>query len=291
MFQETESYRWWENYLVRYLMPSIAGVAIVSWLSKLAPRDFREALFLGSQVAQFDPATLTLLILYGNLFCYVASYPILGFHVTRVLDFNGSTWEPSKLDGYIWTIIIGVFAMGIAEVRFLLPGHAPIFLMLTFGIVVCFSVIQLLRIKESFQYRKIKGLKEESSQLYGFIYSLSYRRGVVEQTKMDTARTQQEGEKEQVDRTEKTSEIYRRKREIMDTYRHMREHGNSAFIFVLQITLAALCYCIVTSNFGTGTQMLSCIGVLLVIWALPSVFIHCVGQAVERRFSHYDRRI
>jgi hypothetical protein len=25
--------RWWENYAVRYLMPSVAGVAIVKWIS------------------------------------------------------------------------------------------------------------------------------------------------------------------------------------------------------------------------------------------------------------------
>jgi len=30
MSNENGTYRWWENYLVRYLMPSIAGAAIVN---------------------------------------------------------------------------------------------------------------------------------------------------------------------------------------------------------------------------------------------------------------------
>src|SRR5688572_24961992 len=89
--------RWWENYLVRYLMPSIAGVVIVSWLSDVAGRDFKELLWIPTQAADLNGVRLILLFLYGNLFCYIASYPILCFHATRVLEIRGTNVPSSPL--------------------------------------------------------------------------------------------------------------------------------------------------------------------------------------------------
>ena len=53
--------RWWENYLVRYLMPSIAGIAIVSWLSYVAEPGFIKVLFfgLGEQVRSGSGLAMT----------------------------------------------------------------------------------------------------------------------------------------------------------------------------------------------------------------------------------------
>ena len=76
MTTESGTTRWWENYLPRYLMPSIAGIAIVNWLCSYADGAFRSLLGLPSAGTQIDAASLTLLFLYGNLFCYIASYPV-----------------------------------------------------------------------------------------------------------------------------------------------------------------------------------------------------------------------
>ena len=38
--------RWWESYLVRYFMPSIAGVAIVIWLGDIAGKQFSRTMIL-----------------------------------------------------------------------------------------------------------------------------------------------------------------------------------------------------------------------------------------------------
>jgi hypothetical protein len=73
MSQEYGTTRWWENYLVRYLMPSIAGVAIVNWLCSYAGNGLRSLLLLPTAGERLDATSLTLLFLYGNLFCYVAS--------------------------------------------------------------------------------------------------------------------------------------------------------------------------------------------------------------------------
>jgi len=77
----------------------------------------------------------------------------------------------------------------------------------------------------------------------------------------------------------------------MDTYRHLREHGNSAFIFLLELGLTALVYCVIANSERSAPEQLGMIAVLLAIWAVPSVLVHLIAQHLERRFSHYDRRL
>jgi hypothetical protein len=77
----------------------------------------------------------------------------------------------------------------------------------------------------------------------------------------------------------------------MDTYRHLREHGNSAFIFLLELGLAALVYSLIAKSDKSAPEQLGVIAVFLAIWAVPAVFVHLIGQHLERRFSHYDRRL
>src|SRR4051812_36415777 len=107
MSAESGTTRWWENYLPRYLMPSIAGVAIVNWLTSYVGDGLRMMLSLPPIGQSVDGASLTLLFLYGNLFCYIASYPVLVFHATRVIDFRKGRWPGRPLsDGYLGTVIL-----------------------------------------------------------------------------------------------------------------------------------------------------------------------------------------
>src|SRR5258708_13964749 len=101
MSTEYGTTRWWEYYAVRYLMPSIAGVVIVNWLCAHSGTELRLLLSLPKYGERFDAASLTLLFLYGNLFCYVASYPVLVFHATRLLDFVDDKVPTRLSDGYL----------------------------------------------------------------------------------------------------------------------------------------------------------------------------------------------
>ena len=74
----------------------------------------------------------------------------------------------------------------------------------------------------------------------------------------------------------------------METYRHMREHGNSGFILLLELTLAGLAYWIVDNNELSKYEKLSAVGILFALWAFPAAFVHILAQHLERRFSHYD---
>ena len=77
----------------------------------------------------------------------------------------------------------------------------------------------------------------------------------------------------------------------MDTYRHLREHGNSAFIFLLELVLATLAYGVIARPGQSPSHALSAIGLLFAIWATPSVFVHLLAQHLERRFSRYDQKL
>lgn len=296
--------RWWENYAVRYLMPSVAGMAIVKWIcwhgcDKLIP-----LLNLPLEVREpgvgFETASLILLFLYGNLFCYVASYPILVFHATRVIDFADDKWKHHRwlLDGYIATVLLGCFALFAA--RCLGDHRRRVALALTVLFAICqgWRVYHVLANSNRIRIRGSHGIdgddKKKETLLYGYTRSIAVRRGQREETIETDTRpviiTDAETEDYDDDRTVRTLGERVSHKEYIETYKHLREHGNSAFIFVLELVLATLVYC-VTIPSECATKQLSAIGLLFAIWALPAVSAHLMGQYLERRFSHFERRL
>lgn len=289
MSNESGQNRWWENYLVRYLMPSIAGVAIVSWICSYAGDGFRKLLFLPTSTAPLDTPTLTLMFLYGNLFCYIASYPILIFHVTRVMDFTDGRWPSDHpLDGYFACLILLLVIL----IRFHDPDLNRRFWT---GIVLAgfMSVIQIARLFiVLFPRIHVRGLDGTVSPAFGFAYALARRRGIPKEiekkrsiTSTDEVYVDVEGEEVKAER------IIEWRRELISSYRHLREHGNSGFIFMFELALAALASFVVTKPGQTPQQQLGALGALFTLWSLPVIFVHLLGQHLERRFSKYDQRI
>jgi hypothetical protein len=285
--------RWWEYYAVRYLMPSVAGVAIVKWICSHGDNKLLPLLSL-PPAGGLDTASLILLFLYGNLFCYVASYPVLVFHATRVLDFADDRWTKRfLLDGYIATGILTLFAFLTTLIH-----HQDCRYWAAFLLASMFTVIQVRRVWLVFSTRVIvKGCHGVDGQkggdvtsAYGYSYTLATRRGKpIKTTEVTQATAQPEDYDDDERVTTKLGEVLWHK-DYMDTYRHLREHGNSAFIFLLELALAALLYCITTSEKSADRQ-LSAIGIFFAIWAAPAVSVHLIGQHLERRFSHFDRRV
>ena len=256
-------------------MPSIAGVAIVIWLGDIAGQQFQELLLLPQTTSDINTPRLILLFLYGNLFCYVASYPILSFHATRVLDFTNSTWPSCWLDGYIVTAVI---SLAVLFVSLFLPNEWRY--CLAFLLAIMFSGIQLIRICKGLKPKvPVQGLRNDVSPVFGYAYALAKRRSLQEETKTEALTLSFSNDK-------RRSMQWRR--DLMETYRHMREHGNSGFIFVLELTLAGLAYWIVDNNELSKYEKLSAVGILFALWAFPAAFVHMLAQHLERRFSHYD---
>jgi hypothetical protein len=286
--------RWWENYLVRYLMPSIAGVAIVGWLCAHGGAGFRSLLFLPPAGERLEAPTLTLLFLYGNLFCYVASYPVLVFHVTRVKDFHDGKWPALPLlDGYVMTVLFTISAFLIC-----LFSCNVVRYWCAFGLTAALVIIQLWR--ESlvlFPRITVQGVDGEVCPAFGYAFSLSRTRGIPEQTATVISATSPPSSVPSIifpQENEDQTTMVRRdiwRSDFMETYRHMREHGNSAFMFLAELELAALVYCVITMPSQTPVQQLGNVGTLLALWTIPAMFVHLLGQHLERRFSRFDRRL
>lgn len=291
MTMEYQTNRWWENYLVRYLMPSVAGVVIVSWLCWHAGDQLRSLLLLPAGGKLLDTPSLILLFLYGNLFCYIASYPVLSFHVTRVVDFVDGRWRHSWSDGYLTTIVLAflAFTISISSSGYWCYWYWRSWA--AFVIVVVFALIQLHRIRSALQPRiTVRGLLDTVNPAFGFAYALARRRGIPEENKTTgSPGTEAVGDlvAEEAEEVTKHQRIQWRP-ELIATYRHLREHGNSAFIFLLELALAALVYCVVTKPGETAERELGAIAILFAIWTTPAVFVHLVGQHLERRFSKFD---
>ncbi|SRR5216684_2024459 len=291
MGKESGTTRWWENYLVRYLMPSIAGVAIVGWLCSQGGDELNSLLLLPPHGKPLDATSLTLFFLYGNLFCYIASYPVLVFHATRVIDFSDGKWSAKRLsDGYLTA-----FAFTILAFAFFHLGSADYRFWAAFALALLLAGVQFRRLYLAISSTiQMQGLSGAVSQAFGYTYVLARRRGIPEET--ETSRSSQNANQELDELAEfggavTTSRTIAWRREFIETYRHLREHGNSAFIFLFEIGLAGLVYSVIKKPGQTAAQQMGAIGTLFAIWAVPSVFVHLLGQHFERRFSWYDRRV
>jgi hypothetical protein len=287
--------RWWENYLVRYLMPSIAGMVMVLWLTNDTP--IRGYLLLPPGYSEkLSTSSVVLSFLYGNVFCYVASYPILTFHATRMLDFRdaeGRTRQFAPMP-YMVTFLMGLFLLVYAFFDF----HPHI--LITLSVVILFSGYQVIRIYESmtgFLYFKSWAKSVAASRIYAFVRDLAVVRGVVEKSR----ETDLEEEKRDLDledissaeirKVGSKSRTWRYEKEVVDTYRHMREHGNSAFIFVLVLILGGFCNLLIKELPTNDPQaVFTRLALLFTIWSFPAVCVHFQAQHVERRFSKHPRR-
>lgn len=258
-------------------MPSIAGIAIVSWFCAIDPK-LKEILFFGLKESALDTGALVLLVLYGNLFCYVSSYPILVFHSTRSIDFKGYQWRPCITDGYIATALLLILCVGSGIFFHGVTRIATICLL-----VVIYSGLQVVRIYRSLKPVSIPGWKTRTYLQYFFLVSLSKRRG---RLPIKTTTTN-----EDEDVSETTEEQNKWRQEIVDSYKHMREHGNSAFIFALEITLATICYATIFSLDENGFTELAILAAIFVLWSFPAVLVHFLGQHIERRYAKSDDMI
>lgn len=76
-------------------------------------------------------------------------------------------------------------------------------------------------------------------------------------------------------------------REYVESYRHLREHGNSLFIVLMELLMGLTLYVITQQEpkYGVDKENGSVVylGVYLVVWILPGALIWFAAQGLERR--------
>lgn len=252
--------RWWEFYVVRYAMGTVVGAIVFYLLCKgntiLQPLLFETGTAASSNKGSpvpisLDGSRLTLLAAYGLVYCYIASAPILVFHAGRFL-LRLDTTKSTKAKWIAWCLSLP-FVTSVVSCWYLVATTSNQVTMLVSSV---FFLVCVLWLEGIVVYRTLV----HSIDLYQFYVGLSERR--------------------------KTTDG-----EIVESYRHLREHGNSFFIVFLEIALAIVL-------FGTGMLASKLTGasnattgecvayiVVLVLWILPAVLVWVIATVLERRFA------
>ena len=76
-------------------------------------------------------------------------------------------------------------------------------------------------------------------------------------------------------------------KEITDSYKHLREHGNTALIILLEISLASLLYFSLLFERENKFMDFSIVSIILIIWVFPAALVYFYGHLLERKFSKF----
>jgi hypothetical protein len=232
--------RWWESYLVRYLVGTITGAGIIYWLNVNSTSPLHTIL-IPNMTIQKELSTIYLFLLgaYGFAYCYIASGPMLVIHGTRGAFFDKTLKEVSKviISAIIITCIVAFVFNKFLSISILASA--------TFVFVVALQYIMLLI---SLTINKIY-IKDYYDKL-----------------------TRQRGNKECKDVID----------EYVQSYRHLREHGNAFIILILEIILGFAIYNIPKVIFTNYNYI---VGVIIVIWLIPAGFVWFVGTVLERNMA------
>ena len=241
----------WNYYFLRYFVGTIIGAIIVAfcaknWLNLPIPLQNYFLSKDNGDKSELGGSTITVLLILGFAYCYIASAPGTVFHAVR-----GLFWEkkektkdetPKKFP--FWPFPLASIAFAIIFVLFCFPCSCFCHrFWITFRLVPCISVLifqWLLIFFAFFGHKQIKTFYDE----------LTKRR-----------------EKGLVKKDDKGNKVS----EYVESYRHLREHGNAFEIVFLELALA-----------GTLSLLHGCfLYSFIAIWILPAALCWVVGTRLE----------
>ncbi|MDX8129988.1 hypothetical protein QLH52_22040 [Methylomonas sp. OY6] len=240
--------RWWEFYFVRYFVGTAIGAIVVLFLATADSPVFTSQGELASilktlKPVKFESGYIAVLATMGLTFCYVASAPILVLHAIR-----GSLLKVRDIMN--WTLII-IFTSLVLTVSGALtwtlwsalnvivnPWYSQEF----YAGTAFLSLVSLIFVGQLFLlWMAMSGREQHSFEYYDQLV------------------------KKRADA--KSAGI-----EYVESYRHLREHGNAFFIALLELLLgAALFYSPVSW------------GVVVMLWIFPAAGIWLFGTLLESR--------
>ncbi len=258
--------RWWENYLVRYFLPSIAGVLLLSIIKNINPTGFAAAfpLLEISDATSFNSASLVIWLLSGTLYCYIASYPVLVFHATRPIDFqrksiDSDAYARSMFNPIFWSAVFFAanwwfFAREETQVT-VFEHRLNIFYITTSA----YSALQIYRI--FLAYTKPHKVRSRNHfYYYAYTLKLSLRRAAAQ----------------------KMEHKYQAPiKDAVESYKHLREHGNTAITLFIQIAI----FPIILNALSEPSYPL--IATLIFLWVIPPSILYFTSQMFEFKFSNF----
>jgi hypothetical protein len=241
------SSRWWEFNLVRYFLGTLVGSFIVYLvfnhfvdLFDKADGKYCETFGYLYEIQSFHiKYKIWIFLVFGFVFCYISSAPILVLHATRLRN-NNQSFNYFVKYIILFTIFFAVFVFIVWCVN-KFEKQSEWLIILVIILFSFFQIFQLLRTK-----------KNDTIELYK---KLTENREMMTTINMKSKATEPNGRKTYI-----------------ESYKHLREHGNAFFIVILEIILGLLLY-----QIKTPEMMIACI----LIWILPGSLIWFFGNYLE----------
>jgi hypothetical protein len=201
---------------------------------------------------------LILLAAYGLAYCYIASSPFLVFHAGRFLLKRCNDVASLKSFARWSFVIILAIALLFTVVCLVLfwcrhKGSEDLWRW-----PACLPAVWIWLLQWRVVKRTIKEActtSEGQNVVYRFYKELAKRRGTDEA----------------------------RRGGIVDSYRHLREHGNALSIVVLEIVLGAALMSV--ASVASDDTKLPLLASVLAVWLAPGALVWLVGAFIELRFS------
>lgn len=247
--------RWWEFYGVRYAMGTVVGGIIAyelfdtSTAIKMPFLSMNGGMTLGQVI---------ILAAYGLTYCYIASAPILVFHATRFVFLESRVYKYFKKRLKLIGLAF-IFTNTIMVITLLLKRHPPN--RISEHILVILVLVELLLPLCLFVFYQLllieKSLNAESTNILERYIKLAEKRS-----------------------TDKSG--------FVESYRHLREHGNSFAIVILEIVLGLLLFLFINipvlngqPNYGDGTILFF---LILLLWIMPAAFVWVLSLNLEKEY-------
>jgi hypothetical protein len=246
--------RWWEDYLVRYFTGTLVGTACVFIL-------VTNIFFEGDTAAVskrmfFSPEKdstwlgLIALLLAGGAYCYLASVPITVFHAGRMIREGMNRW--ARIAWYIWWGLSFVIVLG-AALDFTWLRHFPPSKLFvgTLLAICCGPAIWVFCGQLNVLWILKKKQDKPDAPFVAYYRSLVRAR----------------------DQTATSG--------IRESYTHMREHANSVFIVVIELSLLAAFLLLWKLMVDPTLFAVWSLGFLM-LWTSPNVLLWGLANSLER---------
>ena len=244
MSKENNNSRWWDFYLVRYMIGTIVGTIILYLLLY----KFQESNLLGLGITKIlkeliqlkSSVGLIILITGGLAICYISSSPILILHATRLwfLPKDKKDNDLNKNSGNSIPLFTGIsfFILGIllASVIYYFYHISPVTGTISLIILIPFSLFLFFWLSE--QNRDIKGKMK-----YRYFSLVEARENKLI-------------------------------KEYPESYKHLREHGNAFFIVLFEILLGLALF-----QVNKPYEVIA----VLAVWIIPPTLIWFFGNYLE----------
>jgi len=229
-------------------MGTVVGAIIV--YTMCSKNSVLNPLIFETKSGTLDANLLLLLVGYGITFCYVASAPILVLHTSRFAIQAGNVYEKTKLKEYIKWLNVPLliapllylwFDPNFTVCKFVSHEYASdSYFRIFYFTITCILIWA--------QYLAIFYTMENSENLFKFYENLADKRA-------------------------------KAKSDFIDSYKHLREHGNSFLIVFMEILLA-LALETVTPFQNTNAYIM-----IIILWIMPAAGVWFVGTSIERKLA------